>query len=529
MASTSTRGMWKPAFCTFRPIVVGARAYVGTNVAIQGGGAVGADARITEQSLVANGQRIPNGETWAGSPSCRVEAALELDKLVGMQPPQRWPAAVLVGFAIGAILLNLLPTLLLLPGLILIWGISEGDLGIGLALTPAAGLLHVLATCAVVALGKRLVMPSICPGIYPLRSGFGLRKWFNDRLMHLSLTLTNTLYSTLYLLPFLRLLGARVGPRAEVSTVSNIDPDLLTLGTECFVADLAVVGAARVCNGFMVLGGTEIGERAFIGNAALVPGDTKLAHDCLLGVLSVPPNHAVEPGTSWLGSPAIFLPRRQSSGNFDESVTYHPPPRLVAGRLAIEFLRAILPATMAFVGFFAISLALLWLVDQFSLLTVILLMPAVYLAAGALLIFLVAAMKWFVVGRYRPRVEPQWSHFVWRTELITGLYENVAVPWLLHWLSGTPLMSPALRLFGCHLGKRVYMESNFVTEFDLVHVGDDAAIGGQASLQTHLFEDRVMKMSTVIIGPGCTVGSRAVVLYDAQMAAEASLGACRSS
>ena len=35
------------------------------------------------------------------------------------------------------------------------------------------------------------------------------------------------------------------------------------------------------------------------------------------------------------------------------------------------------------------------------------------------------------------------------------------------------------------------------------------------SLQTHLFEDRVMKMSTVRVGDGATVGARSIVLYDA--------------
>src|SRR5439155_2868983 len=135
---------------------------------------------------------------------------------------------------------------------------------------------HVLCTCAAVAVGKRLAVPKARPGIYPLRSAFGLRKWMADRLMILSLMTTNSLYSTLYLLPFLRLLGTRVGPRAEVSTVSHIDPDLLTLGAECFIADLAVVGAARFHNGFVVLGETEVGDRAFVGNGALVPGDTRL-------------------------------------------------------------------------------------------------------------------------------------------------------------------------------------------------------------------------------------------------------------
>ena len=101
----------------------------------------------------------------------------------------------------GFLGLELLPSLILLPGLVLIWGISRGNLWLGLALTPVAGLLQVLGACAAVALGKRLALPSLRPGIYPVRSAFGLRKWLADDAMILSLEMTNTLYSTLYLLP----------------------------------------------------------------------------------------------------------------------------------------------------------------------------------------------------------------------------------------------------------------------------------------------------------------------------------------
>ena len=38
------------------------------------------------------------------------------------------------------------------------------------------------------------------------------------------------------------------------------------------------------------------------------------------------------------------------------------------------------------------------------------------------------------------------------------------------------------------------------------------------TLQTHLFEDRVMKMSYLRIGPQCSVGSFSVVLYDSEWA-----------
>jgi hypothetical protein len=43
-------------------------------------------------------------------------------------------------------------------------------------------------------------------------------------------------------------------------------------------------------------------------------------------------------------------------------------------------------------------------------------------------------------------------------------------------------------------------------------------IDGLTSLLTHVFEDRAMKMSTVTLGPGCSLGPRSVVLYDAGLA-----------
>ena len=163
-----------------------------------------------------------------------------------------------------------------------------------------AGLLFVLSACLVIAVGKRLTMAHARVGLVPLRSWFGLRKWFTDKLMSLSLALTNSLYATLYTAPWLRLLGARVGPRAEVSTVANIDPDLLVIGSESFVADLAVVGAARHHQGTIALGTTELGPRCFVGNAALVPSDLRLPRGSLIGVQSVPPPVPREDRPSWV-------------------------------------------------------------------------------------------------------------------------------------------------------------------------------------------------------------------------------------
>ena len=509
------------------PVRIGAGAFVGTKAVILAGAQLGPGARVAEQSLVARGQNIPAGEAWAGSPSRRVnqpDALLdEMEKRPARAGVSGWLWA---GFAAGLVVLEMLPMLAALPAAL--WMARQyyaHGLGGALAAAPGAGLMFVCLICLGVAAGKRLAMPHARPGIYPVASAFGLRKWLADQFMASSLALTNSLYATLYTLPWLRLLGARIGRRSEVSTVSHIDPDLLVLGEETFVADIASIGAAAFHHGQVALDRAEVGNRTFVGNAAVVRSHARLADNCLIGVQSVAPGQPARPGTAWLGSPAMFLPRRQVCDGFAERLTYRPTALLVAYRLAVELVRVVLPAALWFAAGLLDALAGMRLLQRTSGAVLVVAMPAVFLAISTAVTLLVAGMKWAIVGRYRPRVEPLWAPFVRHSELITGLYEGAAVPMLAGLLTGTPWIAPLLGAFGVRAGRRVYLETTYVTEFDLVRVGDDAAVGRATSLQTHLFEDRVMKMSTVVVGGAAAVGPRAVVLYDATVREGARLDA----
>ncbi|HEX6493555.1 MAG TPA: Pls/PosA family non-ribosomal peptide synthetase, partial [Candidatus Dormibacteraeota bacterium] len=470
------------------PVRIGAGAVVGTGSVLLGGSEMGRGARLAEQSLLACGERVPDGRSWGGSPaapSAERDALLDAMEAAGHRF-DRWSRGLVAGFAAGVAVLGLLPFVMAAPGLALVVvAMARWGLGAALASTLLAGPVAVLSTCGLVAAGKRLALPHAQPGIHPLCSSLGLRKWFADRLMTISLELSNTLYNTLYAVAWLRLLGARVGRRAEVSTVAHIDPDLLTLGDESFVADLASVGAATFAAGAVALARTEVGRRSFVGNAAVVRSDTRLGDGSLIGVQSVSPGRTVEPDTAWLGSPAIFLPRRQPSDAFGEGLTYRPSRRLVAARLAIEYVRATLPATMLTLGVLVGALLELDIArSDASGLLLVGVTPAVALGMGAYAALAIAALKWLIVGRYRPRVEPLWALFVRRTELITGLYESVAVPALVGALAGTPWIGPVLRVFGARIGRRVCLQTTYLTEFDLVEVGDDACVGASASLQT---------------------------------------------
>ena len=95
---------------------------------------------------------------------------------------------------------------------------------------------------------------------------------------------------------------------------------------------------------------------------------------------------------------------------------------------------------------------------------------------------------------------------------------------LLEHLRGTPFLPWVLRLFGAKIGKGVCMDITDITEFDCVTIGDfcDHQLG--VRLQTHLYEDRVMKVGRIDVGRGVSVGAGATVLYDTQVGDFARLG-----
>ena len=276
----------------------------------------------------------------------------------------------------------------------------------------------------------------------------------------------------------------------------------------------------------MKLGRNEVGARSFIGNSALLPPDTVIGDDCLIGCLSVPPPpaEARRPGLSWLGSPALFLPQRQAPAGFSDATTFHPPGHLRCQRAVIEFIRVILPSTGFIILLSLLFSMVLLLRDQFTVGQVLLLFPALYLACGLAAAAFTIVLKWLLVGRYRPGERPLWNHFVWRNELINALHEHLAEPFLIGSLTGTPFVAWYFRLLGARIGRRVYLETTDFSEFDLARIGDGAELNADCTVQTHLFEDRVMKMSTIDIAAGATVGSGTLVLYDTRMEAGARLG-----
>jgi non-ribosomal peptide synthetase-like protein len=317
------------------------------------------------------------------------------------------------------------------------------------------------------------------------------------------------------------MLGAKIGKNTEISTASSVTHPLLEIGDGAFVADAVTLGEADIRAQQLILSKTTIGNKSFVGNSALIPQGYNLNSDMLIGVLSTPPDEQQQANSTakdWFGSPAIPLPRRQESTPFGEELTIRPNNYRKFARGLVEFIRIILPesAIICFSIFF-IAYAHDLLVDD-PLWKIILLFPFYYLFFMGIPSFLLTlVLKWVFIGKYKAQQKPMWSWAVWKSEAVTSTYEALAIPFLLDYLQGTPWLPHIMRLMGVKIGKRVWMNTTDITEFDMVTIADDAALNQDCGPQTHLFEDRVMKTGTVKIGARSSIGAGTIILYDSEL------------
>jgi non-ribosomal peptide synthetase-like protein len=504
----------KDGYLHLGKIAIADRCFVGVRAGLEPNSSMESDSYLEDLALLPTNTIMPQSQRWHGSPA-RLQQMVEPQiAIYGSNRGQFLRGAIQ---SVGVILLSVLPTVAVLPGVLLTIEALDRWHWAGLLIAPLAGVIGILLIMVQVMALRKIFLPRVKPGTYSLRSSFYIRKWWIDRLMTLSLEWLGTIYGTLYATPWLRLLGAKIGKQTEISTAANFSPDLVSIGSNAFVADDVSLGASRVHLEQMILQQVNIGNNCFLGNSALVPSGSEMVADNLLGCLSVPPPKSPA-DTDWVGNPSFRLPYRFQENKFDQSLTLKPSAWLVCQRLAIEFLRIIMPLTFS-AG--AIS-TLIYLVEAhldkgLPWEELIAVLPLWSIEIGLLACALVIGCKWLLIGRYKSQSFPLWHNYVWRSELITGLNEYIATPWLTSYFLGTPFLAWYWRCLGAKIGKRVFIDSGDITEFDLVRIDDRAALNDDCGLQTHLFEDRVMKMSQVRIGQDCMVGHGSIVLYDTQM------------
>ncbi|AMP15078.1 amino acid adenylation domain protein [Collimonas pratensis] len=512
---------------------------IGSYVVLEGDTRVGAYGHLEGQTALSEGQSVPAKRIWTGSPA-RDVGAFDPDSKQPRPPvTRRRQMGESVFFLFGALLITTLFFMPVFPSFILIDWLDDTDMFPWLQSNKVAFQLAkyfvlafpataVLIVCtALLSAGIRWsLLPRMRAGSWPVRSNVYCSKWLVNQIQESSLSVLHGVYATVYAPLWYRLLGAKIGRHAEISTALGVVPDMLTLGDDTFIADAVLLGDEQIDGGWITMKPTVISRRSFVGNGAYVPDGTILPENVLIGVHSrVPDNSRMQPGDTWLGSPPINLPAREETSGFPEHLTFRPSRRRRLGRALVEGFRIVSPHAIVIAVGYTVVLNLMPLAGAGQWGEVISLLTSAGLLYGIGTFVFIAALKWLLLGRYKKRSVPMWTRFVWLSEGVTNLYEGIAIPNFMSYLRGTPWLPLAFNLLGCRIGRGVYMNTTDITEFDCVSIGDYSELNAQACPQTHLFEDRVMKVDHVTIGSRVYMGPRSFVLYGATVGDNAKLGA----
>ena len=513
-------------------------AFVSSYAILEGNTRVGRRGHLEGQSALRDGTVLPEDRVWAGSPA---RDAGPFDPS-GLPPRPHASRLRFAGeglfFVFGILLVATLFFMPVFPTFVLIdWFDERGALAVLQANTitgqlvryfvlalPASAVLIVLTM--LVSAGIRWgFLPRLQPGRSAVHSNTYCKKWFVSHIQESSLQVLHGIYATVFAPFWYRLLGAKVGRDAEISTAMGVVPDMLTLGDETFIADAVMLGDEQIDGGWMTMEPTVVNNRSFVGNGSYIPDGTVLPEGVLVGVHThAPVNERMKGGDTWLGSPPIHLPAREQASGYPEHLTYHPSATRRLGRALVEAFRIVSPHAVVIAVGYTVVLDLMPYAGAGRWGLVIGDLALVGLAYGVGNYLFVLVLKWLLLGRYKKRAEPMWTPFVWLSEGVTNMYEGIAVPNFMRYLRGTPWLPIAFRLLGCKIGRGVYMDTTDITEFDCVTIGDHSEMNALSCPQTHLFEDRVMKIDHVEIGSKVYVGPRTTVLYSARVGHNARLG-----
>lgn len=387
-------------------------------------------------------------------------------------------------------------------------------------LVPVLGPATLLLVAALTAVMTRLAGRWVRPGVHPVHSRAAWAAWLTEHLASAARGTLFPLYASLATPGWLRLLGAKIGRGTEASTVAGV-PRLMSVGSGGFLADDSTVAPYQLRAGHLRCGVATVGDRAFVGNSAEVPPGHAVPPDSLIGVLSHAPERAEE-GTSWLGRPALRIPRQPETA--DRARTSAPARRLVVARGAVELTRLLPVALSACLGY-AVFVVVASVEARDGVAWAVAASGPVLLAAGLAAAALAVAAKWLLLGRVKPGRHPLWSGFVWRNELVAVYHEELAMRWLGGGVVGTALHSALLRAYGAKIGRGVVCETKWLPEPDLVTLVDGAVVERGCVVQTHLFQDRVLQLGPVTMGAGASLGPHAITLFDTSLGAGSAVGA----
>ncbi len=513
-------------------IRVGKNAYVGEASVLDAGAAIEDFGQLGHASSLQNGQRVPEGKRYHGSPAEETMTNFRLSSDEASCTPLRRAIFTLAQLAISLAVAGALSDAVLTAAIAL-WAEHAGavapvPLAAAFAVLPPAVTTSVAVSFAalVAALAMVYAVPRVAhrflePGrIYPL---YG----FHDAMRRIVETAGNSPFfnllfgDSIFIDTYLRFVGWRLA--AGEPTGSNFgcsqrqdDPFLCSVGAGTVASDGLFLGSLTMSSRAFRLGECRIGGRNFLGTDVYVPPGARIGENCLLATkVMAPIDGPVRENVGLLGSPAFEIPRA-AARDLELLAKFDPAER--RRRLKRKTRRNL--ATMAgllisrwFIAFFTIYVFALT-AALFGAKSFVAIASATAVAgSGALAVLILVERASIGFGRLLPDLATIYDPAFWRVERYWKLSDSPVSALF----PGTPMRNFLSRLLGARIGRMVFDDGCIVTERTLVEIGDEANLNEGSIIQAHSLEEGVFKSDFVRIGRGCAIGPGAFVHYGVTM------------
>jgi non-ribosomal peptide synthetase-like protein len=517
------------------PITIGANAFVGEAGILDINTTMEDDTQLGHASSLHDGQRIPRGKHYHGSPAQETTANYCPVEPRSCTPLRRWTyAGVLLAIGVVLMPLPLVVGYALFPHFDEHFGVSEfADVSSGQGLLLLIGKWLLLSFMVFFG-GLALALLEI--GIVPRLLNLFLRKdrtyvlcGFHYFIHQTIVRLSNSQF-------FNRLFGDSsaavqyeqwVGYRLNeiVQTGSNFgmdqrhdNPFLCDIGSGTMVSGgLKMVNEIMSSSSFK-LGEVKIGVNTFLGNYLRFPVHAAVGENCLIATKAlVPIDGPVRENTGLLGAPSFEIPRaaerdRQLSKMDDETRRQR-----LREKNRYNLVSAILFLLNNWFIFFTMTLFGIVALLYFPIFD----MGAIVGVGAGAAIFLVL-WTWLVergilkFGSLTPQIalvlgEKSYYWFHERHWKLCGLWALEPL------LAGTPFKNLLSRAQGVRLGRKVFDDGIHFNEYTLIEIGDYTTLNVGGLIQPHSLEEAVFKSDYVTIGSRCTIGVAANVHYGVTM------------
>jgi acetyltransferase-like isoleucine patch superfamily enzyme len=150
-----------------------------------------------------------------------------------------------------------------------------------------------------------------------------------------------------------------------------------------------------------------------------------------------------------------------------------------------------------------------------------------YVLFAVLLMFVSAAtvrtLRWETPANVEMRIaDLDWPLLQWARSMVATHVVRFFAGALFR---GSPVWTAYLRRAGARIGRRVYVNSLAVTDYNLLEFGDDVVIGDGVHLSGHTVEGGVVKTAALRLGRNVTIGLGTVLEIGVEVGDGCQLGA----